>query len=62
MIPVSTCSTSYESPMNVFRDGVAMGRPGKQHAQNQKVEPALQQTDAGRPIAAHFVGILLLIL
>jgi hypothetical protein len=48
--------------MNVFRDGVAMGRPGKQHAQNQKVEPALQQTDAGRPIAAHFVGILLLIL
>ena len=44
--------------MNVLRDRVPVGRSRQQSAENEQVERALQQVDAGGRICADYVDIL----
>ena len=49
----------FGSALDVFRDGVAVFRLPKQCAEDENIESALQEFDAGWESAAYDVGILL---
>jgi len=45
--------------LNVFSDGVAVGGPCEQRAEDEEIERTLQQFYTGRRFSIHCVGILL---